>query len=209
MNGFYLRSRHGDCGDNVMFHNKNGHGYGTDLDKLHVFSLKEAQKQLDWDIGNLPLLKSAVDNASIRAINHQYLDKNENKKYEGDEYIVQIKGFHNGNDIAFIVLGGKTFNYSEATILSKIETGSFPDSTHFIIWNKLYLDTLSRRTFQPENINTRKMITSPGIKYKKPRNRETTGKVRWNCHCCGKINWQFNPYDFEGCVDIYCDEYRY
>jgi len=60
-NEFYLRSRHGDTGCNVMFHNKGGCGYGTDLDNLHVFTRDEAQRDVNHDPANLPLLKSEVD----------------------------------------------------------------------------------------------------------------------------------------------------
>lgn len=31
---------------------------------------------------------------------------------------------------------------------------------------------------------------------------------RWNCPKCGKINWQYNQYDFDGCSDTMCDEWR-
>ena len=55
---FYLRSRHGDCGSNVMFHNKNGAGYGTDLDGLRTYSLEDAQSELNHDIA---YTESAVD----------------------------------------------------------------------------------------------------------------------------------------------------
>lgn len=200
---FYLRSRHGNTGTNLMFHNKNGAGYGTDLDGLSVYTLDEAQKEINHDIANLPLLKSEVDNKSILAVDCQYLDSLEDKIDSNDEYIVQKKGLWNGNDIAFVVMGGYTFNYKEAHVFSSYGA-LFNNGYH--VWSKTYLDKIARRTFQEENINTRKMITGPGIKYKKPRKqRPTTGKERWNCPSCGKISWQFNPYDFEGCKDYKCD----
>ena len=202
---FYLRSRHGNTGTNLLFHNKNGVGYGTDLDGLETYTLEEAQKELDHDIANLPLLKSEVDKASILAVDCQYIKPDDDVIDPNDQYIVQKKMLWNGNDIAFVVMGGHTFNYGEAHVFSS-SGALFSDDYH--VWSKSYLDTLCRRTFQEENINTRKMITGPGLKYKKPRKKkQTTGKVRWNCPSCGKINWQFNPYDFSGCYDFNCNSW--
>lgn len=205
-NLFYLTSTHGNCGTNIMFHNKNGAGYGTNLDGLHLFTMDEAQKYLNNDIKSMPLLKSEVDKLSIRAVDHQRLNEPPQDDPD-DKYVIQVKGFWNGNDIAFVVMGGKTFNYDEAHIFTSAQATNIVKGSDFI-WSKTYLDTICRRTFQEENINTRKMITGPGIKYKKPRKpRPTTGKTRMNCPSCGKINWQYNPYDFERCSDINCSEH--
>lgn len=208
---FYLTSRHGDTGNNVMFHNTGGCGYGTDLDNLRLYSLEDAQKETGYDINSLPLLKSAVDAVSIKAVDCQYLDEEVNGNDLNNEYVIQVQKMWNGNDIAFMVMGGTTFNYNKAHIFDFL-TGddlSMRDN-RYKLWSKSYLDSISRRTFQRENINTRKMITGPGIKYKKPRKKkESSGKVRWNCPCCGKISWQFNPYDFEGCNDHMCDKWHF
>lgn len=209
INGFYVTNRHGDTGNNVNFHNKDGCGYGTNLDKLHVFTLKEAQQHLDWDINSLPLLKSEVDKRSIRAVDSQYLkDEVLNTTDKKGEYIVQIERQWNGNDIAFIsTKGNPTFNYDKANVMN-LDTAKLAATIGGKVWSRAYLDSISRRTFQRHNILTRTMITDAGIKYKKPRKqRPTTGKTRWNCPTCGKISWQFNPYDFDGCLDILCDEY--
>jgi len=206
---FYLTSRHGNCGDNVMFHNKNGAGYGTDLDGLRLYTIEKAQEELNHDIRSLPLLKSAVDAVSITAVDCQYIDNKLTVHDQNDEYVVQIKQLWNGNDIAFAVMGGHTFDYGKASVLSLDDAQSI-SGADTNIWAKSYLDKICRRTFQEQNINTRKMITCPGIKYKKPRKpRPTSGKERWNCPSCGRISWQYNPYDFEGCNDYSCKEWRF
>lgn len=189
-----------------MFHNKDGAGYGTNLNGLHLFTLDKAQNELNHDIRSVPLLKSEVDKLSIKAVDHQYLEyKPQNDP--NDKYVIQVKGFWNGNDIAFVVMGGKTFNYGEAHEFTKDQAKATAGDSH-VIWSKTYLDTICRRTFQEGNISTRKMITGAGIKYKKPRKKkESSGKVRWNCPSCGKINWQYNPYDFEYCSDTNCDQH--
>lgn len=204
---FYLRSRHGNCGTNLMFHCKNGQGYTTDLSKLELFTLEKAQKELGYDIKSLPLLASAVDELSINAIDHQHLKKNLNLTDKNNEYIVQVVGFYNGNDIRTVPMIGEeiNFNYSISKVFSLDDALSHPD-LRGVIWSKSYLDTLQRKTFQEENLSTRKMITGPGIKYKKPRKKKPdSGMVRWNCPCCGKISWQYNPYDFDGCKDSSCN----
>lgn len=200
MQEFYLRSKHGNCGTNLMFHNKGGAGYGTDLDNLRIYSSEEAQKEIGY--GSLPLLKSEVDALSITALDHQYIKHEDDVIDDNDKYVVQKKDLWNGNDIAFVVMGGTTFNYSDAHIFTSAGA-LFNDQHH--VWSKSYLNKLCRRTFQEENINIRTMITGPGLEYKKPRKkRPTTGKIRWNCPRCGKINWQYHPHDFEGCTDLTC-----
>lgn len=204
---FYLTSRHGDCGANVMFHKKNGIGYSTNLDALHLFTREEAQRHVDHDPRSLPLLKSEVDKAAIRAVDCQSLDENMADLSDPDAlYVLQIKGCWNGNDIAFAVVGGKSYNFDHAWRhnLDQIQklTKEFPNSQ---IWPVAYLDTICRRTFQRQNVNTRKMITGAGIKYKKPRKRRpTTGQVRHNCPTCGKIVWDYKPYEAPYC-SIFCE----
>lgn len=203
---FYLTSRHGDTGTNVMFHNKGGAGYGTDLNNLALFTLDEAQKEVDQDIQSIPLLKIEVDKLSIKAVDCQYLDRAKNTPAKGERFIIQKPGRYNGNDISFQSKDGQTFDYSNAGVYSLSEA-LLVDG---VIWSKSYLDSICRRTFQRENIKTRKMITGAGISYKKPRKkRPITGKERWNCPSCGKISWQFSPYDFEGCNDHMCDAWHF
>lgn len=204
---FYVRSRHGDTGCNVVFHNKDGCGYGTNLDKLRAFTLEEAQERLDWDIRSLPLLKSAVDEMAIRAVDMQYLKPYEHTLILRPKYVIQVTGYWNGNDIYFKCGDDRTYNYDEADEHSCVEAVELAASTQgFIAWNKDYLDQIARQTFQSHNINTRKMITGPGIKYKKPRKaRPTTGKSRGNCPTCGKITWDYNPYENAYCNNYICE----
>lgn len=206
-NKFYLRSRHGDTGCNVMFHKKNGCGYGTNLDELHVFTRDEAQNEVNHDIGNLPLLKSEVDRLSIRAVDMQSMDHDNDivdlSSTTPGSYALQVSGIWNGNDIYFLCDEGKTYNFDKANKYS------FPDAfnlqrknSKLVIWGVPYLETRARKTFHSHNINTRKMITGAGIEYKKPRKqRPTTGKTRGNCPICGRITWDFNPYENATCDD--------
>jgi len=204
-NEFYLRSRHGDTGCNVMFHIKDGMGYGTNLDNLHVFTREEAQKKVNHDIGNLPLLKSEVDKLSIRAVDMQYLDAKKDLidtlDTEPATYVLQVSRHWNGNDIYFNCGREMTYDFDKADKYSFIDAFKIQNNHQgMVMWTVEYLETIARRTFQSHNINTRKMITGPGIEYKKPRKpRETTGKTRGNCPICGRITWNDNPYEHATC----------
>jgi len=204
---FYLTSRHGDTGDVIMFHCINGKGYGTDLTKAHKFTLEEAQKALGHDINSLPLFVDEVDRVAIKSVDHQHIKEPEAKDLN-DKYVVQVARKWNGNDIAFVKGRSDTFNYDEAEIFTYDEAMREFSGTKDIILPKSYLDTICRPVIHRQQVNTRKMITGAGIKYKKPRKKkETTGKTRWNCPSCGRMVWQFNPYDFDGCNNTSCEEW--
>ena len=198
---FYLRSRHGDTGCNVVFHNKNGAGYGTDLDNLESFTKEAAQKEVGHDVRSLPLLISEVDKLAIKAVDMQYLDSTKAALNPFARYVIQITGDYNGNDIYFKCDDGRTYNYDKANTYNYDDALFFGStSSNAVIWSKEYLDTIARRTFQAQNINIRKMVTGAGIAYKKPRKpKETSGKARGNCPECGKITWTFNPYESAYC----------
>lgn len=211
-NLFYLTSRHGDCGDVVMVHGVNGvngAGYVTDLSKAHKFTLEAAQKELNHDIRSTPLFVDEVDKVAIRSVDSQYIKESGNSD-PNDSYVVQVPRLWNGNDIAFIKGRGHTFNYAEAE--SFTHDGAMREfaGTKHVILSKTYLDTLCRPVIHRQQINTRKMITGAGVRYKKPRKKKQgTGKTMMNCPSCGRIHWQYNPYDFDGCTNASCSEWVY
>lgn len=205
---FYLTSRHGDCGDVVLVHAINGNGYVTDLSKAHKFTLEEAQKELGHDINSLPLLVGEVDKVAIQSVDSQYI-KPPKEKDPKNEYVVQVPRMRNGNDIAFIKGRGNTFNYSEAEIFTNDGAMREFIGTGHIILSKSYLDTICRPVIHRQQVNTREMITGAGVKYKKPRKKKAgSGKTRMNCPECGRIHWQFNPDDFDGCTNTDCSEWK-
>ena len=198
---FYLRDSRSNTGDNVMFWRKGGAGYGANLDELEVYTLELAQRRHNSRNSDIPLLKSAVDELSIVAVDCQVLPEPGGID-ANDQYVVQLKGRWNGNDIAFQMCdGGLTFNYSKAGVFTSAEAQQhFPNSDANAIYPKSQIDQLARRTFQASNINTKTMITGAGIKLKRPRKeRPTTGKHRGNCPVCGKITWDYNPYENAYC----------
>jgi hypothetical protein len=199
---FFLKSRHGDFCSSVSFHNKNGAGYGTDLRNLGLFTLEEAQNELDHDIKSIPLLSNEVLKFSVDRVDMQYLDETLGKPVNlHDECVIQIGGCWDGNDIKFKNEMFGTYNLKSAVVVSYQAAIGYCNEGN-TIWLKSYLDSIARPTFQSENINMKTMVRDAGIKYKKPRvPRPTTGKTRGNCPKCGKITWDFNRYENAHCSD--------
>jgi len=198
---FYLQDSRSYTGTNVVFWRTGGSGYGTNLDELEVYSLEDAQHQHNRRDSDVPLLKSLVDKLSIVAVDCQVLPEVGTEDPKG-QYVVQRKGYWNGNDIRFVRRYGETYNYSEAEVFTKSDAEDlFSDSESYAIFSKTSIDKIARRTFQANNIDKKTMIKQAGIKLVKPKRvRQTTGKTRGNCPECGKITWDYNPYENAYCA---------
>ena len=198
---FYKTCRHGDCGSNVMFHNKDECGYGTNLKDLEVYTLEQAQKQMDYQDGSLLLLKSEVDKLAVKHVDMQYLDIKKGAPVNlDDECVVVVNSVYDGNDIQFNSESGVTFDLSKAKVVS-LQLALAYLNQNKSIWLKSYLESISRDTFQAYNINKRKMITAGGVRYRTPRQSKATGKARGNCPTCGKITWDWNPHENAPCKE--------
>ena len=198
---FYKTCRHGNCGSNVTFHNKDECGYGTNLKNLETYSLEQAQKEMDYQDGSLLLLKSEVDKFAVKHVDMQYLDSTKGTPSGmDDECVVVINGVYDGNDIQFNSESGVTFDLSKAKVIP-LQLALAYANQNKSIWLKSYLESISRDTFQAGNINKRKMITAGGIRYRTPRRSRSTGKTRGNCPECGKLTWDWNPYENAFCTD--------
>jgi hypothetical protein len=201
---FYLQDSRSNLGSNVVFWHIDGCGYGTNLNNLEVYTLADAQSHHNRRNSDVPLLKSLVDELSVSAVDHQALS-DAGTEDKNDEYVIQRKGRWNGNDISFVCRYGETYDYSKAEVLSKGEAEQiFTDSETHAIFSKASIDKVARRTFQVDNIDKKAMIKQAGIKLVKPkRSRPTAGKTRGNCPTCGKITWDYNPYE-NACCSSYC-----
>ena len=195
-NLFYLQDSRSFTGSNVVFWQLGDCGYGSDLGKSQVYTQAEAQRRHDNRNSDIPLLKSLVDELSITAVDHQVLP-NADSLDPSDEYVVQHEGYWNGNDILFVSSEGETYEYSNAKVFSEHEIWiAYSELEDYSIFSKSALDKIARRTFQLQNIDKKAMIKKAGIKLVKPKIvRPTTGKTRGNCPKCGKITWDYNPYD--------------
>lgn len=212
VNKFYRTSQHGGVGSTVMFWCINGAGYTSNIDEAHVYDLEEAQKQINSGYfcnNEHPLSVAHVNELSEWRVDHQYLSTG--NKSKNNEYVIVKRGEYDGNDVPFIAGIGSTTNYADAEIftMQQAENLSSRLSYSVDIYPREMTDEIARRTFQFKNINRRKMITNAGVVgCKKKRESKASGKTRWNCPSCGKISWQWNPYDFDGCKDWDCDEFN-
>lgn len=200
---FYMQDSRSLLGTNVMFHRKNGCGYGTNLDDLEVYTLEDAQRDHNFRETDIPLLKSLVDELSIMAVDHQVLPKSDTID-PNDQYLIQVGRHWNGNDILFFSDGCNSYNYNKARILTAKEIYEclcLIGSDNLIIFSKKALDAVARRTFQAENINRRKMIFKPGIKLIKPKRPK---KPIYHCHGCGRFMSEHQIYAI-GCPNCGAD----
>lgn len=199
---FYLRDSRTNVGRSCLFWAKDGCGYTSDLNKAHVYTLEEAQRQFNSRHTDVPLCKELVDELATVRVDCQYLPA-DGEKAGCDEYVISPKGKCDGNDVYWLGIDMFSVNYKSAFVLSYRRA-----LEHFKllgidvnIYAKSEIDAIARRTFQVANINERKMITAAGIrKPKRKRTRHTTGKTRGNCPDCGAITWGFNPYEAYTCA---------
>lgn len=201
-NRFYLACTRNRVGSNEGFWVQDGAGYTTNLDKAHVYTLEEAQKA--WNSYReieQPLCADQVDALAVWKVDYQYIP-HDTTLTDTDEYVAYIWNRHDGNDVYFLTEFRESLNFLEAKKYSKISASENKDDSLVFIPFDL-ADSKKRRTFDFSLINRRKMITSAGLitpdHIKRFRRRVSTGRVRFNCPNCGKINWQYNPEYFEGC----------
>lgn len=203
-NQFYLRDTRSNTGSSCMFWAKGGCGYTTNLEQAEVFNQEQAQKYADEKRHFIPLWKDVVDKLATIRVDMQYLKLSTD--FSDGVVIQRWCGQYDGNDIYFHGKDGKpTANYSDALVFTNLEDVLAIDVGSAAVLSKAFLDTICRPTLQAENVNHRTMMTSAGIKYKAPRKKgPTTGKTRGNCPECGKITWDYNPYE-----NAYCSDHEY
>lgn len=216
-NRFYKTSSHGGCGLTVMFWGINSAGYVTNIDEAHIYTREEMQKEASlnrFDREMIPLSASHVEELSTWRVDCQYVSQDDhypNSIDSNDEYVAIKKQRWDGNDLSFGKKFGESFDYSDANVYSSEDIKPYIEANneHWIFVSKSITDQLARRTFQTNNINRRKMIQGAGIiGVRKQRESTSSGMERWNCPVCGKISWQYNPYDFCGCGDVNCSEWQ-
>ena len=207
-NKFYLRSPHGNTGSNMVFHAIDGKGYTSNLDLAHVYTLEEAQKE--WELardGEYPISADHIDSLSSWKVDHQYLPSKSDLS-PSDKYMFFVKGMWDGNDVYWTDLNGnKSTNFLHAQIIGRTAAECINHNDYVVVPFEL-ADKKKRRTFNFALLNHRKMMIAAGLRtperIKKARRRVINPMTRFNCPTCGKINWQHNPYDFDGCK--HCDE---
>ena len=206
---FYLACLRDTVGTNVSFHCKDGKGYSTDLRKAHVYTRDEAQKA--WENGrefDLPLCSYRVDQLAVPHVDCQYIPSGDVIEPGCTEYVAFQKARWNGNDVFWRCADG-----NPRTDFDMADRFSKPSNGEGWIWIPWETANSARRpTFDIIHINRRTMIQAAGLvtplHIQRQRRRSSSGKTRFNCPSCGRIHWQYNPYDFEGCENINCELWK-
>lgn len=122
-----------------------------------------------------------------------------------DLYYMQDSRSYVGNDILWWALNGSgyTADMSRAQAYTREDALSMhKDRITDIPWPKKYIDDNTRPVVDMQRVRIKDALKGTGVKLIKPkRKRPTTGKTRGNCPDCGKITWDYNPYE-----NAYCKE---
>lgn len=207
---FYMACLRDTVGSNMSFHCQNGRGYASDISKARVYSLEEAQKA--WEFGrdiDLPISADSVDSLAVFHVDHQHIPGVNTFDDTNENCVAFVKGSWDGNDVYWLsACDAPTTDFSKAAVVP-LPAFLSPD----LVWLPFTTaDAVKRRTFNINLLDRRTMIQSAGLRQpvwlKRQKRRRSSGKTRWNCPCCGKISWQENPYDFDGCRDWACERHK-
>lgn len=206
-NRFYMICTRDTVGSNASFHCVDGRGYHTDISKAETYTREEAQRA--WNVAreiDLPISADHVDELSVYHVDCQKLPVTDVVSL-GAPYVAFCKNRWDGNDVYWITKTTAKTDFSQALKFDQVD-----QELNGVIWVSFALaDAAKRKTFCINLIDKKTMVQGAGLKtpnhIKKINKRIKSGRVRWNCPCCGRINWQYNPYDFAGCSNVNCNEW--
>jgi len=209
---FYLACLRDTVGTNIAFHGENGTGYPTDVSKARTYTLEQAQRAYEGGRSfDVPMSADHVDAQLIWKVDCQYIPT-ETAKVEGcEKYVAFRRGNWNGNDVYWYTEGERSLDFTQATTFSPDDVDANEDD--YIVYLPFdAADKVKRQTFDMKNFNRRTMVQGAGIRIpaseKLRKRRKANPKTQFNCEGCGKIHWQHNPHDFEGCNDVYCQLWK-
>lgn len=205
---FIMACLRDNVGSNTAFHASKGRGYTTDIDKAQKYTKEEAQSY--WNSArefDLPLDFKQVESQAIYKVDMQVIP-NSNVINGRGSYAAFKKGKYDGNDVYWVTSDGSlTTDFSRAHVLNH------PLSNQFTSFPYYLAEVRQRRTFDHSKINKRKMVQGVGLvtpkHIKRQARRVEKTKTMFNCDGCGRISWQHNPYDFEGCANRLCIEFNH
>lgn len=205
---FIMACLRDNVGSNTAFHASEGRGYITDIDKAEKYTKEEAQRY--WDGArefDLPLDFKQVEAQAIYKVDMQFIPNSTVIDGLG-KYAAFKKGRYDGNDVYWMADNGEvTTDFSKAHVLN------YPLDNDFISIPYFLAECRQRRTFDHSKINKRKMVQGAGLvtpkHIKRQSRRVENAKKMFNCEGCGRISWQHNPYDFEGCKNESCIEFKH
>ena len=122
-----------------------------------------------------------------------------------DEFYLQDSRSYVGNDVLWWAIDscGHTTDLRRAHVFTKSEAIDLNLNRETDLpWPKEYIDQKTRPAVDMQNINRKQAMKGSGIRFKKPKKRrQITGKHRGNCPVCGKITWDYNPYENAHCLN--------
>ena len=206
-NRFYLACFRDNVGSNIAFHGIKGCGYPTDVNQAKEYSLEEAQRA--WEGGreyDQPMSADHVDCMLVSKVDCQVLPIETTIVPDCNKYVAYRRGNWDGNDVYWLTDKQGDVDFSNAKIFTAAQIIS-DEQLVYLPFDMV--DKLKRSTFSYSKFNKRIMVQGAGLRVpdrvKKNARRKSNPKIRWNCPACGKLNWQLNPYDFDGCSDASCD----
>jgi hypothetical protein len=206
---FYLSCLRDNVGGNVAWHSCNGAGYVTDIAKAQVYSREEAQAA--WNSlrsFDVPISAEHVERLLVAKVDCQHIPSTTELNPDIDTWVAYKRGSWSGNDVYWVTESGISVEFSNPKLFGFDQVKEFDgDDLIFIPFD--VANKAKRSTFAYRHFKRRTMVQGAGIKQpehvrRERRTRRTTGKVKMNCPDCGKINWQFNPHDFNGCSSDNC-----
>jgi hypothetical protein len=122
-----------------------------------------------------------------------------------DQFYLQDSRQCVGNDILWWAINGAgyTCDIRKAHVFTREEAVSHHKSRRSDIpWPKSYIDGKTRPVVDMQNVKIEDAIKGHKIRIlKEKRERYKMGKTRGNCPVCGKITWDYNPYENAYCKD--------
>lgn len=207
---FYLACLRDNVGGNVAFHSDAGDGYPTDVNKAGAYSLENAQRAWEGGRGyDQPISADHVDAHLIWKVDCQRLPIHNQMQDNCTQYVAFQSSRWRGNDVYWVTEHGMSVDFSQAKILSMNDINTADERLIYVPFT--IANTEKRQTFDYAKLNKRTMIQGAGLRLpadrKRIRRRKANPKSRWNCPSCGKLHWQHNPHDFEGCKDSSCESW--
>ncbi|MEO4181420.1 hypothetical protein [Acinetobacter pittii] len=201
---FYIACFRDNVGPNVSFHRHQFAGYHTDIDQAYVCTFDEAQRHFNQAREfERPISADHVDALAVWKVDHQTLP-NSTQIIDGVfGYAVFVQGKYSGNDVYWLNKGTYDIatDFEKASYFSKDEVNQLGGKYVAIPFS--LAEKAKRRTFNFEQYNPRIMTQGAGLKMpehlKRAKRKVKNPQTRFNCPSCGKIVWQYNPYDFDHC----------
>jgi hypothetical protein len=199
-------------GGNMSFHRKEGGGYSTDISLAHIYTKEEAQRK--WEHGReieQPVALSVIEPLVILKVDCQCIP-HENTFDDNMNYVAFRANTWSGNHLFWMTEEGYiSLDFTQAKVITKDEARALSETEEYIVIPFPMADRAKAPNFAIEHFNPRTMVQSQGLiiphKVKLIRRRKPRSNARFNCPCCGKMNWQpvnIEPY-LLSCSDDDCE----